>query len=140
MWFIVHYVSNVTAEKDKLFLTCENGQNILRKAYKQLQYDLFNEQMEGFRGNPYSVPEVVNFLIEMGIMSLRDNDFEFRKDVINHVIPMYKVHNKWWIDGIEPTNDCEGCRYDYPGQRDHMQCSTGCLHDPHTCHLCFTSP
>ena len=35
--------------------------------------------------------------------------------------------------------DCQGCIYDYPGQLDHMQCPTGCLHYYKTCNFCNTN-
>jgi hypothetical protein len=32
---------------------------------------------------------------------------------------------------------CEGCRIDAPGQRSHMECPTGCLHDDDHCPDCI---
>jgi hypothetical protein len=38
------------------------------------------------------------------------------------------------ITDIEPA--CEGCLNEYLGQRDHMLCPYGCLHDRNSCILC----
>jgi hypothetical protein len=43
--------------------------------------------------------------------------------------------SQYTISEIEPA--CEGCLNEYLGQRDHMMCPYGCLHDPITCTLCM---
>lgn len=37
---------------------------------------------------------------------------------------------------LEKGNKCYGCLYDRMGQNDHMECNSGCLHDPETCIIC----
>lgn len=43
--------------------------------------------------------------------------------------------NSYQIDDKKPER-CLGCRYDYPAQKDHMDCDTGCLHDKKNCYKC----
>lgn len=139
MWFIVKYVSNRTQETDSLFIQCERGSNILRKVRRRMQRFLFEEKLADYRGDTDSVSEVIRFLIGRRLVSeaqLANAQPQTISELIEAVSPMYLVHDRWWIDSIEPTSDCEGCRYDCPGQRDHMDCPTGCLHDTLTCSLC----
>lgn len=49
---------------------------------------------------------------------------------------LYEVSKKYAITNIEPAPDCYGCLYDCPGQRDHMECPGGCLHDTTLCDIC----
>ena len=53
------------------------------------------------------------------------------------MISLYEISQKYIITDIELTPDCYGCLYDSPGQRDHMECPTGCLHDVTKCYTCI---
>ena len=48
----------------------------------------------------------------------------------------YDVHKKYLITDIKKLSTCDGCVNDSPGQLDHMQCSSGCLHDWTSCESC----
>ena len=37
---------------------------------------------------------------------------------------------------VDTSLECYGCLYDRPGQRDHMECPSGCLHSPQYCGEC----
>lgn len=39
-------------------------------------------------------------------------------------------------DFIITKNECFGCNNDKLDQRSHMECDTGCLHDPKFCEIC----
>ena len=52
---------------------------------------------------------------------------------------LYEVVNMYEISNIEQAPQCYGCLYDRMGQKDHMECDTGCLHDKETCFLCSPS-
>jgi hypothetical protein len=43
--------------------------------------------------------------------------------------------SQYLISEIEPA--CEGCLNEYLGQKDHMSCPYGCLHDANNCTLCM---
>jgi hypothetical protein len=49
-----------------------------------------------------------------------------------------EVVSKYQILNIEPiTNpNCDGCLYSASGQRDHMDCPNGCLHEKDMCLIC----
>ena len=49
---------------------------------------------------------------------------------------LYEISNKYIISDIEQVPNCHGCIYDLGGQKDHMGCPTGCLHDSTSCIFC----
>lgn len=49
---------------------------------------------------------------------------------------LYEITNRYHILRIELTSPCYGCRNELPSQYDHMECNTGCLHDPMFCANC----
>lgn len=49
---------------------------------------------------------------------------------------MYEISKVYTIYDIELAPKCIGCRYNWMGQRDHMQCPDGCLHDHKYCGEC----
>ena len=54
-------------------------------------------------------------------------------------VPMYVVYDTYAITGVEIVEElCEGCREGYPGQKGHMECPGGCLHDSESCDVCMT--
>ncbi len=56
-------------------------------------------------------------------------------------IPMYVVYDTYTITGVTILKDqCEGCIMDWGGQRGHMQCPEGCLHDKEDCDECTSPP
>ncbi len=55
-------------------------------------------------------------------------------------VPMYAVYDAYAITGVEIVEEpCEGCREGYPGQKGHMECPGGCLHDSENCDVCDDS-
>jgi len=57
-------------------------------------------------------------------------------------VPEFVVYNTYAITGIktfvESPEKCEGCVMNCGGQKDHMSCPDGCLHDPGECDTCMT--
>jgi len=52
-------------------------------------------------------------------------------------VPMYKVYDAFALKGMQIIpQSCEGCKWDCPAQRDHMDCPGGCLHDSENCEVC----
>jgi hypothetical protein len=49
---------------------------------------------------------------------------------------MYEIQANYAFSDIEIAPNCYGCLHDCPGQRDHMECPSGCLHSPDTCFTC----
>lgn len=67
---------------------------------------------------------------------------EFRKYANNKQLlkeamaSMYEVSHMYSLSNIELAPQCFGCLNNRPGQRDHMECPTGCLHNKDYCHYC----
>ncbi len=38
---------------------------------------------------------------------------------------------------VKEGQKCYGCIHDRPGQKDHMECPTGCLHAKEECSMCY---
>jgi len=52
-------------------------------------------------------------------------------------VPSYLVYNIYALVGIKILEEtCEGCKWNCPAQRDHMECPGGCLHDKKDCKFC----
>lgn len=49
---------------------------------------------------------------------------------------LYEISEMYEITDIKLAPSCIGCIYDSPRQRDHMECSSGCLHQKEFCLLC----
>lgn len=59
--------------------------------------------------------------------------------LLEQLASMYEITHKYNITNVEAAPDstkCYGCLYDCMGQKDHMECNTGCLHDPQFCYTC----
>jgi len=81
----------------------------------------------------FKIPSTGDFTEHIyGELLLRKNDKY--ENVKSHTLEMIKA--KYSLSLIEIAPACYGCRYDRPGQRDHMECSTGCLHNPDICENC----
>ena len=67
-------------------------------------------------------------LKDMAITELLDEIKTEGKDLLFHEI--FIMYN---IEIIGKAPNCYGCRHDLGGQRDHMECNTGCLHNSDYC-------
>lgn len=56
--------------------------------------------------------------------------------LMEQLASLYEIQQQYKICDIEVAPDCPGCLFDCPGQKDHMQCNIGCLHNPMTCDCC----
>lgn len=56
----------------------------------------------------------------------------------NSLANFFDLSSKYSLSGIYITNACFGCQNDCAGQQDHMECNTGCLHDPNICFFCLS--
>lgn len=68
------------------------------------------------------------------LVDIYPNVEDFNKD---NLATISELSLKYEIVGIYMSSSCYGCRYDRPGQDDHMECDTGCLHDPDLCSWCI---
>ena len=49
---------------------------------------------------------------------------------------LYDITDKYRITDIISISQCRGCVWERMGQKDHMECNTGCLHDSRLCDIC----
>jgi len=49
---------------------------------------------------------------------------------------LYEISQMYEVSDIQLAPTCIGCIYDCPGQLDHMECPSGCLHETELCFLC----
>ena len=87
--------------------------------------------MKNFSGNIENIDDVKNFLPD--IYKDYANNLELLK---KSMCSLYEIVHTYKISDIEKAPLCYGCLYDCMGQKDHMDCITGCLHDPNMCYLC----
>lgn len=50
---------------------------------------------------------------------------------------LYELSERYEVKDIKLAPSCYGCIFERPGQRDHMECNTGCLHDSLLCEVCW---
>lgn len=69
-------------------------------------------------------------LIKVGYEYLQKETSEEQK-------PLYRVYDTYALTELRVTTEsCEGCALGCGGQKDHMECPGGCLHDPSNCINC----
>lgn len=61
------------------------------------------------------------------------------KKLKRQMASLYEINTRYEVSNIKEAPDCIGCLYDCEGQRDHMECPTGCLHTRTTCFVCDDS-
>ena len=71
------------------------------------------------------------------------NKFTYSRVIQNLSAPNFKDIREWmslpagrYTTKIEKLSDCYGCAYECGGQKDHMECPSGCLHDKTSCFEC----
>jgi hypothetical protein len=58
------------------------------------------------------------------------------RNIQEELVSMADVMNMYNITDLKLESYCHGCVWDRPGQCDHMDCPTGCLHNASQCPLC----
>ena len=53
------------------------------------------------------------------------------------IVSLHEINLTYCISEVKLAPECQGCLYESMGQRDHMDCDTGCLHDKTQCHICL---
>lgn len=80
-------------------------------------------------------------IIDMIVLVPHDNQ-PSNRELIEPVLDRFDnmtiedVLSHYMIIAIERASDCEGCRYNYFSQSEHMNCDGGCLHDRNKCEIC----
>lgn len=49
---------------------------------------------------------------------------------------LHEMTSRYTILDVKEASPCYGCRNELPSQYDHMECNTGCLHEPMLCRSC----
>lgn len=106
-------------------------QAILRELLTNKRESRYYKLMQKYDGNVDDAKALREYL-PMRYIPYVDN-LDLLKEILaspHEIIQLYEISN------IEPAPTCQGCLYDCMGQRDHMECNTGCLHDPIMCGNC----
>lgn len=91
----------------------------------------FDKLLKDFTGDVTNSEEIEEYL------PLPYKKYAYNMDKLkNKMCSIYEILHKYTINDIELAPDCYGCLHDSPGQRDHMECPTGCLHSKYTCSYC----
>jgi len=138
--YTVEEVGVLTAERFKILVS--SGSNLLDEGWSYLQESMFEERLaEDYEGSSFDFTELKRVLLPgtTGVTLQKLLDAKTRDEIREVVVPEYTVANRYAIIGIEETSGCQGCVYDAPGQRDHMECPGGCLHTRDLCDFCLES-
>ena len=104
---------------------------ILTDLLEELRQVRFKHLMKNYQGDTYDTKAVSDYLPPQ-YKKYADN-LDFLKI---SMASLYEVSNMYEISDIESAPKCYGCLHNRMGQNDHMECSTGCLHDSDTCLIC----
>jgi hypothetical protein len=115
-----------TNEKDDILLT------IIKYELERKRKERLDKLFKDFVGDSANGEEVEKYL------PLEYKEYAYHIDRLkNKMCSIYEIVNKYTIKDVERApNECYGCLNNSPGQRDHMECSTGCLHSKYTCFYC----
>lgn len=70
----------------------------------------------------------------------QNNELQDKIDItLNKIKKSVKNARENLKDILDETeySDCYGCLNEYSGQKDHMECPNGCLHNPENCFICL---
>ena len=140
--YTVEEVGVLTAERFKILVS--SGSNLLDEGWSYLQESMFEERLaeaEDYEESSFDVTELKRLLLPgtTGVTLQKLLGAKTRDEIREVVVPGYAVTKRYAIVGIEETSGCQGCVYDAPGQRDHMECPDGCLHMKDMCDFCVES-
>ncbi|CAH6419277.1 Hypothetical protein HVR_LOCUS478 [uncultured virus] len=121
---ITHFIQNL-----------EDSSNVKQAIIQQLLQDTrqkrFNKFLHNYNDDPSDIIKLKDYLWTEHQQSIDNID-----DFIKELASVDDIINKYRIINIEETSLCFGCIYNRMPQTDHMECSTGCLHDPQFCEVC----
>lgn len=95
---------------------------------ERLQYQLWEKILEAYQGD-YSDTEALRAFLPPQYKMYASNIHDMGEATIS----MDEVKAHYSILHVEKSHPCYGCINDCCGQRDHMECPTGCLHDAEMC-------
>ena len=113
------------------------GDDLVQSGFSQIQRNIFDEKFTTYEGDFNNVKSMIRHIYPL--VPHHFEDIITVRQLINKIIPLYKVRIMYDITGIKEIPDCEGCQYDSPGQDNHTDCPSGCLHTSIYCDVCSTS-
>ena len=96
-----------------------------------IRLDLYFQLIQNYDGDVSDIKNFRKFLPQHLKRLATDID-----KLCENLVTISELATEYDIIGLYMTNACYGCQNDCPGQRDHMECDTGCLHDPQFCEKC----
>jgi hypothetical protein len=137
-WYTLRKTKNINSTPQRCTIhNVKPGSDVIESIYQDLLANKRNSRYDKLFSN-------FDFKNINSIQAIRDylpiqykqyaNNFD---KLLDELASMYEISQLYNISNIELAPNCYGCIYDCPGQQDHMECPTGCLHDPKTCFECI---
>lgn len=105
--------------------------DIIDKELTEKREKSLQKLFENYSGNMDNI-DAIRIFLPATYKKYASNFDELR----NQLVSMHCFLSEYIISDIEPGPNCYGCLNDRGGQADHMECSTGCLHDKDGCSSC----
>jgi hypothetical protein len=122
-------------ERRNVISSVASVEEIPNKVYQNLLEDkrihLIDKLLINYHGSKRDI-EALRFYLPSQYKEYADDLDRLGKQMVS----LYEISEKYSISDIELAPNCYGCLYDLPGQKDHMECPTGCLHYASSYHVC----
>ncbi len=132
-----------------LYIDSHNNKNIIDK----IRNNMLQNRLLEFKGDRTSILEVVEYLVRLWIFQpkflLKNTrpfnscpEYEYTFDnLVYKTIEDLKFHlfskeGVMVVISMMIVGQCDGCINGSCGQRSHMECPRGCLHEPSECKVC----
>ena len=120
----IDMISGIDDEKDPL---CE----ILHRYLRLKRESRFRKLFINYTGDYLDINDIRSYL------PLQYKQYAYDLNILrDQMSSLYEISKIYEITDIKRLSDCYGCANDRGGQNDHMECPTGCLHDPSMCEGC----
>lgn len=104
---------------------------IIERLLENVRQSRFNSLMSNYKGDINDIDNLKEYLPS------RYQDYAYNLNILNdHMATFSEIASKYDISNIQPAPSCHGCLFNRPGQDDHLDCDTGCLHFSPMCTRC----
>jgi len=124
-YHIIHIDNNEHLSNDDIISA------ILLNLLEKERSNRYNTIMSNYNGDLNDINDIYNFLPIEYKAYAKNLD-----DLLSSMCSLDEIVDKYYITNIELITSCYGCLNERLGQKDHMECDIGCLHDPNTCFNC----
>jgi len=132
-WYTLTNTRNKT--QARLLIYVPQGENIMSAIFQDKLLSKRNQRFDKifreYTGNMEDTLAIHEYLPSELKVFASDHDA-----MKSQLASVYEILTKYKFTHIELAPDCNGCIYDLPGQSEHMDCISGCLHSPDFCYKC----